>query len=253
MPKVLSGLKILITRPQHQAEHLNQLITQAGGETFLLPVLAIAAIPVSFAPGEFDEYQWIIFTSANAVTYGLPPLVPLPPQLNVASIGKKTELALRQHLPLHCIVTAPPPYHSESFLTLAQFQQVTDLKIALFKGEGGREVLAETLRQRGAWVKTVAVYRRVQPIQEVAWLAHVGEIDAIVVTSSESLYNLFNMLADFAWLPHTPLILISERMADTARHLGSTAALWIAPEASDAGLLQAACDYAASRELPMVI
>lgn len=243
----LSGLKILITRPQHQATHLNQLLTQAGAETLLLPVLEIEPLPVSFAASEFDDYQWIIFTSTNAVTYGLPLILPLSPQLAIASIGKKTEFALQQYLPHHTLTTAPPPYHSESFLTLPQFQQVRNSKIALFKGEGGRELLAETLRQRGAWVKTVAVYRRIQSIQEVTWLADVGKIDMITVTSNESLQHLFNMLANFTWLPHTPLILISQRMADPARRLGSIAPLWIATEASDEGLLQAACDYALNR------
>ncbi|MEZ5672996.1 MAG: uroporphyrinogen-III synthase [Thiotrichaceae bacterium] len=239
----LSGLQILITRPQHQTAHLNQLITQAGATTLLLPVLAIEPLPVQMDLTQLSNYQWLIFTSTNAVEYGLPAL-PLPSIVNIASIGKKTELSLQQHLPQRVIITAPPPHNSESLLTLPAFQRVVANKIMIVKGEGGRELLGEILRQRGAIVDTLAVYRRTQPIQDVTWLAAAGKIDAIIVTSNESLSNLFKILSDFSWLSHTPLILMSERMVETARQLGSTATLWIAPEASDAGLLQAVFNFA---------
>lgn len=247
----LAGLRLLVTRPQHQSAHLSQLITQAGGIPLVLPVLAIEAVAVSIDSDELFEYQWIIFTSTNAVEIGLPLLLPLPPTLAIASIGKKTAASLQSFLAPRAIVTAPSPYNSESLLSLPVFQSVAQHNIMIVKGEGGRDLLAETLLQRGARVKTLAVYRREQPIQDVTWLEAAGKIDAIIVTSNESLSHLFKLLSQFAWLPDTPLILMSQRMVETARQLGSTANLWIAPEASDAGLLQAAVSSATDK-LPNV-
>lgn len=234
----LAGLKILITRPEHQAVELTRLLTEAGAETLLLPVLAIEAVTASL-PEKLENYQWVFFTSANAVEHGVNLLNPLPSPLQLVSIGKKTTAALQYFFPNRPIVTAPPPYHSESLLTLPAFQQLDGQRIMIFKGTGGREMLATTLAARGAQVTTLAVYRRIQPVQSISWLETAGKIDVIIVTSNESLQNLFQILADFAWLPHTPLILISERMVATARQLGSTANLWVAPEASDIGLRQA--------------
>ncbi len=239
----LAGLKILITRPEHQAVELTRLLTEAGAETLLLPVLAIEAVAASL-PEKLENYQWALFTSVNAVEHGVALLNPLPSQLQLVSIGKKTTAALQHFFPTHHIITAPPPYHSESLLTLPAFQQLDGQKIMIFKGTGGREMLATTLATRGAQVTTLAVYRRIQPVQSIAWLETVGKIDAIVVTSNEGLQNLFEMLANFAWLPHTPLILISQRMVATARQLGAVGDIWIAPEASDVGLLQATVNFA---------
>lgn len=243
--KSLIGLNLLITRPEHQAAELTRLLTEAGATPFLLPVLAIEAVP-AVHPSEFENYQWAIFTSTNAVEHSVSLLTPLPEKLQFASIGKKTASALQYFFPDYPIVTAPPPYHSESLLTLPEFQQLRTQRIAIFKGEGGRELLATTLAERGARVTTVAVYRRILPLQSISWLETVGRIDAILVTSNEGLENLFQILADFTWLPNTPLIVMSARMVATAQRLGTTASVWVAPEASDLGLLQAVENFAKS-------
>lgn len=242
----LAGFRILVTRPEHQAAELTRLLTEAGAETLLLPVLAIEAVAVSL-PEKLENYQWALFTSANAVEHSSLLLNPLPSELQLVSIGKKTTAALQHVFPNRPIVTAPPPYHSESLLSLPEFQQLDGQQVVIFTGEGGRDVLATTLTARGAQVSVLAVYRRIKPVQSVRWLETAGRIDAIIVTSNEGLQNLFQILADFRWLPHTPLILISERMVATARRLGSTALIWVAPEASDVGLLQAVANFVNSR------
>jgi len=104
-------------------------------------------------------------------------------------------------------------------------QQVSGKRVVIFRGVGGRELLAETLRERGAEVDYAECYRRVQPqtdtrAVEQEWSN--GKIDLVVVTSGEGLQNLFNMLSNKGkqLLAHTPIITVSERTLLAAQVLG---------------------------------
>jgi uroporphyrinogen-III synthase len=238
----LADTKILVTRPNHQADHLCQLVEQAGGQAIRLPVIEIVA-PYNFDTlynyqYHLDSLDFAIFVSANAVEYTLPIILrnrSLPKHLKFAAIGKKTmECLLKWHLPVLC---APSPYNSEALLDLPELQQVKNKAIAIFRGEGGRELLADTLRKRGAIVDYVNVYQRACPATPT-WINDI-KVDVAVATSVEGLQNLFKMLKSCHWIKTLPLVLMSERMQESARKLGSTAPLFIAPYASDEGLLEA--------------
>ena len=93
---------------------------------------------------------------------------------------------------------------------------------AVFRGDGGRELLGDTLRARGAAVEYVACYRRALPSADPAPLLEAwrdGRIDALTVTSSEGLRNLCTLLgADGrALLQATPLFVPHPRIGDAAR------------------------------------
>jgi len=117
-------------------------------------------------------------------------------------------------------------------------------RVIIFRGEGGRELLAEELRARGATVEYAEVYRRGRPTQDNGPLLHAwarGEVDIITVTSGEGLRNLFDMVGQLGrqWLRKTPILVINERLVTLARELGVEAPPVIAEEASDEGIVAA--------------
>ncbi len=121
-------------------------------------------------------------------------------------------------------------------------QTVADKAILIFSGEGGREILADTLQARGAKVTKVATYRRLCPQANLAALLPSWEIsglNVIISTSNESLQNLVKLAGDDAseWLCRKVLIVISERMAQFAQTLGFTR-IMISTNASDAAIVQ---------------
>jgi uroporphyrinogen-III synthase len=246
----LAGMGVVVTRPVHQAEGLCQLIESFGGKAIRFPTLAISAphdpAIVQRIIDRLEDYQMAIFTSANAVRWGLhwglAGRFAEVPTLQRVAIGKATAQALAQcAVPAHWV--SPPPFNSEALLTLPVLQAVAGLSIVIFAGEGGRALLGATLEQRGAQVTKASVYRRSLPAVTMDPLLQYwkqGEIQAVVVTSIESLKNLF-VLADAvakSWLCRTPMVVVSSRSQQMALQLGAQSLPLLAPEASDAAILQ---------------
>lgn len=239
----------MVTRPAHQAERLCALITAAGGVPVPLPVLSIKA-PRDLAPARallarMNAFDIAIFVSANAAERGLALLHgeghDLPPRLKLAAVGRRTAAVLL-NLGGRIDIQAPPPYNSEALLATPELQAVANKNIVIFRGDGGRELLAETLRQRGAKVEYAEVYRRIKPEGGFgAVLQGAGEIDIVVVTSQDGLRNLVEM-ADAAgrgeWLAQRQLAAISPRVAHLAAELGFRRPALVAAHATDEALLQ---------------
>ena len=113
----------------------------------------------------------------------------------------------------------------------------------IFRGDGGRELLGDTLKSRGAAVEYVTCYQRSKP-QLDAGVLTASAPDAITVTSSEALVHLWQMLGESARtaLRNTQLFVPHERIAELARQQG-----WGAVQltgAGDDGLLSALIAWA---------
>ncbi len=240
----------MVTRPAHQAAPLCALIRAAGGEPLLLPALDIIP-PADLAPARallarLNEFDIALFISANAVEQAAPLIAEqggLPAALRLAAVGRRSAAALREQFG-RVDIEGPPPYNSEALLGTAALQQVDGARILIVRGAGGRELLADTLRARGAQVNYAEVYRRAEPRHDfdaVLKLSQHTVIDAIVVTSNDALHNLLKMAGENqrAWLLNTQLAVISLRTADLARELGFHHAALVAAEASDDALVGA--------------
>jgi len=229
MKQVLSGQKVLVTRPEHQSAALIKAIEQAGGEAVSFPVLAIAPTTrLDQAKQKWQQlsgYQWIVFISANAVNYMADMLggkIELPETIDVAAIGKATATALMQHgiavdlMPLN-------GYNSEALLQMPEWQDLTGQKVMIVRGEGGREKLAQTLKQRGAETDYMEVYRRIKPESDhrkIKTLLERNDLSAIVLMSGEAVQNLCTMLNPDDALRSIPVVVISARIAEIAAGLG---------------------------------
>jgi len=252
----LHGRGVLVTRPAHQADALCRLIEAAGGRAIRFPVLAIAPPRDLTAPlatvARLAHYDLAIFVSPNAVDYGLDLIGAhggLPAGLRLAVVGEGSARALRARLGRGPDLQPTERYDSEGLLALAELQQVTGRRVVIFRGDGGRELLGQALRERGATVDYAEVYRREQPVVDVPALAaqlEAGAVDVVTVTSSEGLRNLLELAgaANAARLRRLPLVVVSERTAALAKELGFVQPAIIAALASDAGLVEAAARWA---------
>ncbi len=251
-------MRVVVTRPAHQAERLCHLIEQAGGIALRLPVIEIAA-PTDIQTaqdklGQLKNFSLAIFTSANAVEWLfrlVPPTFSWPDHVRVAAIGKRTASLLKAHA-IAVDITPEQGFNSESLLQTDAMRSISGKQIVLFKGEGGRTLLATTLTQRGATVENIDLYQRKRPndgLRNIQQAGKSGNIDLFVVTSNEGLHNLFEMATaeEREWLLKTPLAVISERTAQLARTLGFSHEPLVAHEASDEGLLDSVEQWYADR------
>jgi uroporphyrinogen-III synthase len=245
----LQGRHILITRPEPQGSELCRLIEAKGGQAICMPTLAFAPPPDSEAfdraLAAFGDQDWLIFISPQAVLASVPAIRrqwPLfPTSVQFACVGEGTAKAL---LAAGYRVSHYPEkeWNSEGLLDLPCFQSVTGKKIAIIRGEGGRELVDKTLAARGATILPVIAYQRVLPELKLhsalAWLEQ-HKIDSIVCTSFESVKNLKILWGEEAWpyLKACPLYVVSERIKGLAHDLGFQT-IWVTHRASNESILE---------------
>lgn len=227
----LDGRGIVITRPLEQGRALAALIEREGGRAIAFPVIDILdvadASKLNALIDRLDAFDAAIFISPNAVTKAMQAISArraLPAGLRIAAIGAASARELERR-GVEQVIVPKARFDSEALLDLPELEDVAGKRIAIFRGDGGRPVLGDTLKARGAIVEYAECYRRVKPTAEVtplldAWAR--GEIDGVVATSSEGLRNLHAMLGDAgrAALAATPLFVPHPRIAQTARELG---------------------------------
>lgn len=246
--KKLKNIRVLVTRPAHQAQSLIAEITILGGHAILFPTIEIVdaedQLELRAQILQLADYQLAIFISPNAVAKTMPLLREIwpiwPSQVKIAAIGAATVESLRQQ---HLIVNYYPKisYNSEELLALPGLNEVGGKQIMLFRGAGGRELLAATLRDRGAKITEVVAYRRILPkIPKVLPFSQNG-IDIIVSTSNTGLQNLLEMCneMDRTWLQNMSLLVISKRMIPVAKALGFTKPPVLAEDATDSAIVKA--------------
>ena len=252
MTKPLAGLKIAVTRPRDQAVQLARHIEQAGGIPLLFPLLDIEAAQDSQTLREqisrLAQYDLAIFISPNAVQYGMAEIRAageLPKNLKIATVGQGSAKALRA-LGIASVIAPAERFDSEGLLALPELQDVAGWNVLIFRGDGGRELLGDTLKARGATVEYAACYRRSKPQQDIAALLEAVP-DALTVTSSEALEHLWQMpdAAQRERMSTIPLFVPHPRIAELARRQGWRQVL--PTGAGDEGLLSALIAWADQR------
>lgn len=253
----LAGKGIVVTRPARQAERLAALIRASGGEAILFPVIEIRGVedpaPLSGLIDRLEEFDLAVFVSPNAAIAGMGAITArraLPARLTVAAIGPGTAKELAG-LGVANVLAPRGRADSEALLDLPEFAQPSGKRVIVFRGEGGRELLADTLTARGALVAYATCYRRARPALDpapllAAWAR--GRIHAVTVTSGEGLRNLCDMVGEAGRLrlTATPVAVPHPRIAETARELGMATVL-VARGPGDEGLVAALAAHFATR------
>lgn len=225
----LQGIGILVTRPREQADALANSLCRLGARPVLFPALAILPphdpVPMQQAIARLDTFHLAIFISPTAAQRGLAAVGAWPCGLAVAAVGKGTAKALHE-LGVKAVLAPESGADSEHLLALPQLQDVAGRHIVIFRGEDGRQTLADTLEARGAQATHAECYRRGLPEQSdpapiLAQFA-AGGIQAVTAYSGETLDNLFQLLGETGrgFLCQTPLFVPHPRIAARARALG---------------------------------
>jgi uroporphyrinogen-III synthase len=114
-------------------------------------------------------------------------------------------------------------FDSESLLALPEMHDVKNKKIIIVRGIGGRDVLAETLKARGAQVTFAECYQRINPQKNCELLAQLWrdkKLHGIVVTSSEAMRHLLDLAGNADWLKHVTLFVNHARIAELPLQMG---------------------------------
>jgi uroporphyrinogen-III synthase len=247
----LSGLGVLVTRPEMQAMPLCRLLEAQGASSYRLPAIDIrpsgdrAALRASIGP--LQNFDIIIFQSVNAVRYGAS-LLDQRRDLNLAAVGPATLRALNQ-AGYRVPILPAEGFDSEGLLAHPRLKNVTGQRVLTVRGAGGRELLEQVLEERGAAVTACAVYERRPSMPDRASLAAVGRLlkaDALHVVTATSLEIAASLLAMHAAnpslleaLPHLHWLAPSERIAAGLQAQGLAAPLILAESAEDQALVDA--------------
>ena len=233
-PNSLSGLTVLITRPSNQVESMRRAIESEGAKVLSLPLIEIKALNAAQALQDLkdkilqlDSYQSLIFVSNNAVSFGGEVINNYWPQfplgVDVIAVGPTTAEAASERF--GCEVAQPSNgMTSEDILRLPQLHDVSGQKIGIVRGQGGRELLADTLRERGAIVDYLEAYSRT-PIDYTSAdfcnrLLEAG-VNVLTVSSGESLDRLTHLLVDNRKkLQQLNLLVPSQRVGRQAENAG---------------------------------
>ncbi|MBM4219419.1 MAG: uroporphyrinogen-III synthase [Gammaproteobacteria bacterium] len=247
--KRLTGIGVLVTRPDHQAAHLCQLIEAEGGAAVRYPALVIQPRPdraaIRAAVGPTDRYDLVIFVSANAVRFGAD-LLDRRRDAPVAAIGQATAAAL--NAAGHRVSLMPAEgADSESLLALPQLAHMSGQRVLIVRGVGGRDLLKEAMTARGAQVHYAEVYTRESASPsaglqaEIEQLWRQGGISAYTATSVALLEALVGIVTPRCrgLMDSTALVTGSERVADAAGRLGLGSPILLADSPEDTALIAA--------------
>ncbi len=250
-----------MTRPLAQADALVNAIRAQGGHPLLCPLLTISPLDqahqqdeLAAAIAQLERYSLVIFVSANAVDYCLPLLLARgawPIGLTAAAIGPSTVAALARFgisAPTYQVIAPSTRFDSEALAALPAFQEACGKaqRIIIFRGNGGREWLADLLRGQGAELSCVSCYQRTANKDSLAALARAWaehRLDALAISSSESLRYLYDFLdtAGRLRLAKTPIFVPHPRIAELARSLNMQQVILTAP--ADAGIIASLSHY----------
>jgi uroporphyrinogen-III synthase len=191
---MLTGLRIVVTRAVHQAEELAAPLRELGAEVILVPVIAIAppsnAKPLEEARARAQQYDWIIFTSANAVAaFG----AIAQGSARIATVGAATREVAGQH-GFHVSVT-PGKYVAES-LVESLGASLAGKRVLIPSAAVARDVVPVELRKRGATVDVVEAYRNVVPAEAAQRVTEVFRDpipDWVTFASSSAVDNLVQL------------------------------------------------------------
>lgn len=247
----LAGAGIVVTRPARQAAGLVAQLAALGARPLVVPAIVILPpldrAALDRAHASLARYDFAIFVSANAAEYGAPPIGQWPARVRALAPGPGTAAALMA-VGVPEVAVPETTFDSEGLLALPALRDVRGKGVAIFRGDGGRDLLGDTLRERGARVDYVTCYRRAAPESGGEGLAEAlrtGRVHAFTVTSSEGLGNLWALfdVDTRERVRQLPFFVPHPRIAERARDLGLTA---VTTPGADGGLVAGLLEWFAA-------
>jgi uroporphyrinogen III methyltransferase/synthase len=239
----LFGVRVLVTRPREQAAELVDRLTALGAQAIEAPMIRIEPpddpTPLLEAAARADAYDWIVFTSANAVDAFMHALLDGERDVRalkgprLCAIGSATaERLARSGIKVDLV---PDEFRAEAVtVALGRHGSLEGARVLLPRADIGREVIAEQLRLAGAAVTDVVAYRTVTAESlrdddpDVYGMLLDGRIDVVTFTSASAVRSFTRMYgteqaADL--LKNTVVATIGPVTAGVATQLGITVAV----------------------------
>ncbi len=193
----LTGCRIVITRAPGQAGALQERLRALGADVLSFPTIAITPVQPA-RPCSLSAFDWVVFTSTNAVRYFFETQgdIPLPDGVQTAAVGQATAEALAVHgWPTSL---TPDEYVAEALADglLASEPDMRGKRFLLPRGNLSRDVVADALRQRGATVEEIEVYRNTCPEVSTEALDALDAFAAqlVVFTSPSTVVNFVALI-----------------------------------------------------------
>lgn len=226
----MTDWRVLLTRPAEESMAVAASLSDAGIFSSSLPLLDIEPLPITPAQQavfhDLSRYCAVIVVSKPAARLAVQQLERRWPQLPWFSVGAATAQVLAdQGLDVHYPQTGDD---SEALLELPALSEAIaqpGARVLILRGEGGRELLAERLRDQGASVEYLELYRRFLPAYDAGVLMQriqLERLNGLVVSSGQGFLHL-QALAGSDW-PHVaqlPLFVPSPRVYEMARAAGA--------------------------------
>jgi uroporphyrinogen-III synthase len=231
----LKNVSLWITRPHGQADQLSTMLQKRGAKVLHLPMIEIEKIAISkkarASIKKLKNYDLVFFISTNAANLGMELIDEefsrLPDKPAYFAPGPTTAKVLESYG-----LKASYPDKAMSTEALSILPEIRSIlenknkkkKALIFRGQGGRELLANTLRAKGVEVEYIELYKRTLPSFSEAYLKELSTAkkpDGIIFSSAEAIQNFIALFEKvYPEYKSIPVFLSSERLMGIARDAG---------------------------------
>jgi len=203
----LFGKRIVVTRAAQQSQLLVEKLAELGADVIEMPATRVARLdlsPLRAATAQLDTYQWLMFTSQNAVSIFWEQLLGggrdarALAGLAIAAVGPATAGALLERG--IAVDVIPSRFVAESLLEkLGERDDVANARVLYVTAEGSRDVLPEGLESLGASVEMIHAYRSIQDGTGASRLRKAlesGTVSAVTFTSGSAVRGYVDVVGE---------------------------------------------------------
>lgn len=249
-PRPLEGQRILVTRRPEQSSALVEGLKGRGARVLEIATIEIAPPedvgPLDHALRGLHRFDWIVFTSANAVRAVTERLAALGlgaggvgRGVQAASVGASTTEAFRRHFPEGEVALQPESeFRAEGLIAAFATRGVSGQRFLLPISDRARDAVAQALEARGAEVHAVVSYRTVTPpgLRERLEAGVRGGIELATFASPSAVLGLLSAAPELA--PGLPVAVIGPVTEKAARDAGMDVRVVASPSTAE-GLVAA--------------
>ena len=226
----LFGRRIVVTRAAQQAAELSERLRELGADVIEMPATQIARLDLAPLRTEIDRlslYNWLIFTSKNAISIFWEQLLGAGKDarvlagLNVAAVGPATAGALLEHG--IAVDVIPTRFVAEGLIEMLQTRDdLGGAKVLYVTAEGARDVLPQALKDLGADVTRIETYRSIvdgEGAEKLVRAIEAGNVDLVTFTSASAVRGYVDAVGEDVAL-RVPAASIGPQTSDALREAG---------------------------------
>jgi hydroxymethylbilane synthase len=248
--------KVVVTRPRAQAQRFIARLESLGATVLALATIEIVPpaddyTALDAAIATLEQYDWVVFTSANGVHHFWERLTHVGKStadlavIQWAVVGEATAEALAAYGINSQVL--PETYVAEELITTLSHYPLEGKRILMPRADIARQVLPDALTERGAKVTAVDAYRTIAPPLDPATIALLEQgVDVLTFTSSSTVRNFVAQMGEDAaqrLAKNAIVAVIGPITAQTAHEVGLPVTLQAETHTTD-GLIESLIQWA---------